>query len=382
MTAKASVYDLAGDLVIYRNLDPAELRLPRFLDAWEQMGLPGPARPRKLDLAYSQALAWILRRARALDAPETALAELVYLGDTALNDGNAFRNVRAASGWRGWAFIGAERDEELAVSEQDGVFVANRWSALSEFVSWLQSNQGAALDARTAVIVDVDKTALRARGRNDNAIDRARVVALEATVAGALGDIFDPHTFRRAYAELNAPRYHAFTMDNQDNLAYVCMMIGAQLWTLDELLADLAAGRLVTTQDLMERVQTQRDRLPGPALQALHDDIYARASAGDPTPFKAFRQREYLETVKRLGQLSDNAPLGQRLVEEICMTREVLEVVRWFQARGCLLLAVSDKPDEAAFPTPELAQEGYLPIHCIPTHIAGQSMAALLPKSS
>jgi hypothetical protein len=382
MTAKASVYDLAGDLVIYRNLDAAEPRLPRFVDAWDQMGLPGPARPRKLDPAYSQALAWILRRARALDAPGTELAELVYLGDTALNDGNAFRNVRAASGWRGWAFIGAERDEELAVSEKDGVFVANRWSALSEFVSWLRSSQAAALDARTAVIVDVDKTALGARGRNDNAIDRARVVALEATVAGALGAIFDPGTFRRAYAELNAPRYHTFTMDNQDNLAYVCMMVGANLWTLDDLLADLAARRLVTVQDLMERVQAQRDRLPGPALLALHDDIYARASDGDPTPFKAFRQREYLETVKRLGQLPDSAPFGQRLVEEICMTREVLDVVRWFRARGCLLLAVSDKPDEAAFPTAELAREGYLPLHCIPTHIAGQSIAALLPEGS
>ena len=94
------------------------------------------------------------------------------------------------------------------------------------------------------MIVDVDKTALGARGRNDNAIDRARIVALEATVAGALGAIFDPATFRRAYAELNAPRYHPFTMDNQDNLAYVCMMVGAKLWTLDELLAELAAGRL------------------------------------------------------------------------------------------------------------------------------------------
>ncbi len=379
MTFKASVYDLVGDLVLYRNLDAPEPRLPRFVDAWQQMGLPGPTRPRKLDPAYAQALSWILRQARALDAPGTELAELVYLGDTALNDGNAFRNLRAASGWRGWAFIGAERDEELMVSEKDGVFVANRWSALSEFVSWLQSEQGAALDARTVVIVDVDKTALGARGRNDNAIDRARVSALEATVADALGTDFDSTTFRRAYAELNAPHYHFFTMDNQDNLAYVCMMVGAKLWTLDELLADLAAGRLVTTQDLMDRVQAQRDRLPGHALQTLHDDIYARVRAGDPTPFKAFREREYLETARRLGQLPDAAPLGQRLVEEICMTREVLEVVRWFQARGCLLLAVSDKPDEAVFPTADLVRQGYLPMHCIPTHVVGQSIAALLP---
>ena len=29
--------------------------------------------------------------------------DFIYLGDTALADGNAFRNVRAAGGWRGWA---------------------------------------------------------------------------------------------------------------------------------------------------------------------------------------------------------------------------------------------------------------------------------------
>jgi hypothetical protein len=380
MTARASVHDLAGDLVIYRNLDPAETRLPRFAQAWRDMGLAGPACPRKLEPSYARAMAWILRRARALDAPQTELSELVYLGDTALNDGNAFRNLRAASGWRGWAFIGAERDEELAISEKDGVYVANRWSALSEFISWLLCEQRALLGPHTAVIVDVDKTALGARGRNDSAIDRARVIALEATVAGALGVHFDQAAFRRAYAELNATRYHQFTADNQDNLAYICMMLGAGLWTLEELQSDIASGRLSSTQDLMERVQAQRDRLPDPALAALHDDIYARALAGDPTPFKAFRQREYVETVGRMGQLPDSAPLGQRLVEEICVTREVLDAVLWFQRRGCLLLAVSDKPDEAAFPTPQLAAQGYRPLHCLSTHIVGQSIAELLPE--
>ena len=108
---------------------------------------------------------------------------------------------------------------------------------------------------------------------------------------------------------------------------------------------------------------------------ALHDDIYRRVLAGDLTPFKAFRRREYQETVSRMGHLPDDAHLAQRLVEEICMTREVLEACEWLKARGCLLVALSDKPDEATTPSPALAAQGYPPLHRTPTHVIGQGLA-------
>jgi hypothetical protein len=379
MSAKVSLYDLLGELVIYRDLDPVDQRLPRFADAWHEMGLSGPARPRKLEPAYAQALAWFIKRARALDAPQVELTELVFIGDNALSDGNAFRSLRTAGSWRGWAFIGAERDEELKISLQEGVYSANRWLALAQFISWLLA-QGAALDVRTAVVVDIDKTALGARGRNDGAIDRARVVALEATVANVLGEAFNQGDFRRAYAALNVAKYHRFTADNQDNLAYVCLMLGAGVSTLEDLQSDVASGRLTSFREFMDRVE--RDRyvlLTSPALRALHDDIYTRVLAGDPTPFKAFRRREYQETVARMGYLPDQAPLAQRLVEEICMTREVMEAANWLRSRECLLIALSDKPGEATMPTPEVAAQGYLPLHRVATHVVGQSISHLLP---
>ena len=379
MPSKVSLYDLIGDLVIYRDLDPVDPRLPRFKDAWADMGLSGPARPRKQDPAYSQALAWFLRRARALDNPRVELSELLYLGDTALSDANAFRNLRATGSWRGWAFIGSERDAALSMTVNEGVYVANRWRALAEFVRMVLED-GGALDARTAVLVDIDKTALGARGRNDTAIDRARITAIEATLAEALGPAFDQGIFRRAYATLNVPEYHAFTADNQDYLAYVCLMISSGVSSLDDLLAGLAANRLMTFRDLMERVDRDRDLIASPAVRALHDDIMARVRADDPTPFKAFRRREYRETVGRMGCLPDNAPLAQRLVEEICLTREVVELIEWLRGRGCLLIAVSDKPDEATIPSPELVAQGYLPLHRAPTHIVGQSIAEMLPN--
>ena len=113
--------------------------------------------------------------------------------------------------------------------------------------------------------------------------------------------------------------------------------------------------------------------------RGLHADIYGLVVAGDPTPFKAFRRREYRETVSRMGHLPDDAPLAQRLVEEVCLTREVVEFARWLAGRGCLLLAASDKPDEATMPSPALVAEGFLPLHRTPTHIVGPSIAELLP---
>jgi hypothetical protein len=375
---RSCLYELFGDLVVYRDLNPVDPRLPRFEAARAELGLSGAACPRKHEPAYAQTMVWFLQQARALDMPGTVLRELVYLGDTVLSDGSAFRNLRTAGDWRGWAFIGAERDEALSIAEQGDIYVANRWTALASFVTWML-DQGARLDAGTAVVIDIDKTALGARGRNDGVIDRARVAAVEATVSEALGSFFDPIGFRRAYVELNQAKYHSFTADNQDYLAYACLMLGAGLWSLENLRSDIAAGRLLTAQDLMARVDACRDRLPSPGLRSLHDDIYERVKAGDSTPFKAFRRREYLETTARMGNLPDDIPLAQRLVEEICLTQEVMELGRWFRARACLVTALSDKPDEATMPSPVVASQGHLPLHQTSTHLVGRSIAHLLP---
>lgn len=378
MDAKFCLADLVGDLIVYRNLEPLDMRLPRFAEAGRELGLPATGRPRKHEPAYAQVLAGYLRRARALDRPGVALAEVVYLGDTAMSDGNAFRNLRLAGPWRGWGFIGAERDEELAVTVTDGLYNANRWSALAEFAAWMIS-EGAILDERSVLILDVDKTALGARGRNDGSIDRARVLAAEATAADVLGAAFNQAAFRRAYAALNVSRYHPFTADNQDYLVYVSLMLSAGFTTLERLQADLAGGQLNTFAEFIAGVEADRQRLPGDGLRALHGEIYAQVQAGNPTPFRAFRQREYRETVSRMGHLPDAAPLAQRLLDEVCMTREVLEFAQWLRGRGCLLAALSDKPDEATAPDEALAAQGWLPLHRTPTHIAGQSIAALLP---
>lgn len=379
MTEKTSIYDLVRDLVVYRDLDPVDSRLPRFSEAWPRMGLVAPARPRKLDLAYARALAWLLAEMHGLDAPGLPIRELVFIGDNLSSDGSAFRNLRAAGDWRGWAFIGADRADTPAMTDTDGIITANRWASLSDFLALLL-REGARLDGQTVVVLDIDKTLIGARGRNDAAIDGARIAAIEATVAEALGDAFDRDRFRKAYATLNVARYHPFTADNQDNVAYTCLMLGAGVFSLDDLIAQIDVGQLTTFRAFIDQVNANRDLLPSPGLQALHDDVYAHVLADDATPFKAFRRREYRETVARMGCLPDDASLERMLAEEVCMTRETLEAAAWLRERGCLLTALSDKPDEATMPTPEQIAQGFLPLHRVPAHIVGPSIREALAQ--
>ena len=171
---------------------------------------------------------WFVRRARALDLPGTPVRELLFVGDTAMADGNAFRNLAQAGGWPGWCFIGAEKLSAPAslTTEADNISLANRWALLGDWLAAARA-AGARLDEHTAVVVDMDKTAVAARGRNASVMDTARVEGVERTVAGLLGDAYHRDAFLAAYKTLGDPVYHPFTADNQDYLAYICLVLGA-----------------------------------------------------------------------------------------------------------------------------------------------------------
>ena len=225
------------------------------------------------------------------------------------------------------------------------------------------------------------------RGRNAQVIDDARVEGLHRTAAGLLADAFDLARVQAAHNELKEPVYHPFTADNQDYLAYICLAVSAGLIDLSDLVAQVKAGQMRSLEQfigwadgaLVARSSTSSEKsnffpdLSG--FEAIHRDVYALVQAGDPTPFKAFRRNEYLCTAARFGCLPADAPVEQMLAEQVCITQEVRETALWLKARGCLLLTMSDKPDEATLPTPELAREGYLPLHRTPTMAVGESIA-------
>lgn len=371
MSERASLHDLLGDLVVYRNLEPADERLrtpqlpPPPPQSW---GGKRGGIPRKTEPAYAEAILRILSQAQALRS-DKPLQRLIYIGDTAMNDGQAIRNLGQHLPIHG--FIGHERiGESRKVEVEDRLMLANRWAALADFIHFLQ-REGFAFDEATAVLLDLDKTAFGARGRNSHAIDAARVEAVRRTVEEVLGGDFDEEEFRAVYDELNQPQYHPFTADNQDYLAYICLMVSGGVYDFTRLLADLDAERLSSFAQFIEACA---QRTIGDELAPVHREVYANFQRGDPTPFKSFRYREYEETVRRMDCLPNDVGEERVLAEEIVITREVADVCRFLRGKGALLFGLTDKPDESSIPRPELAQKGYLPLHRVTMKVAGNSI--------
>ena len=370
---RSSVSEFLDDRIVYRNLVPADSRLPDLAQIRPLVGLSEGLVPRKSEVEYARVIAHLLCEARAMDRPGISIERLIYVGDTRLNDGNAFANICRAGGWPGLAFIGSERDDppQVEVVEQPGaaLYLGNRWSALGEFDRFCRERRHPP-DERAAVVVDLDKTALGARGRNDRVIDGARVEAVRRTVGSLLGDGFDAESFQVAYDCLNQTQFHPFTSDNQDYLAYICLILGSGLYTLESLVDGIQAGRMASFSQFIDGVDGRSGELPAD-LREIHAGIYACVQQGDPTPFKEFRYNEYLTTTARMGHLDDEASVPDLLAGEIVITQEVREMALTWRERGALLFGLSDKPDEASVPGEELVAQGHSPIHRVETHAVG-----------
>lgn len=370
---RTTIDAILGDMIVYRNLEPVDTRIPGLSAVAPSLEIAPRAIPRKSEPDYARVMALLLQKARALEAPQAVLRRLIFVGDTRMNDGLAFANLCSAGGWAGAAFIGSENrkpgQKDLIDAEGRTTMLTNRWHMLFDFATHLDTI-GFAADEGTVVVLDLDKTTLGARGRNDHVIDAARLAAVRETIATLLGTEFDIAQFEASYALLNQPEFHPFTLDNQDYLTYLCLILGSGVASLDTLVGEIRDGTLTRFVDYLHRVDGIKQALP-PNLRDLHRDIHARVTAGDPTPFKAFRYNEYRATVSRMGHLPDNAPLDDLLAQEILITQEVFEIASHWRDLGALIFALSDKPDEASIPTAALAGQGYKPLHRTPTHAVG-----------
>ncbi len=370
---QTSVSSFLDDSIVYRNLNSMDDRLPGLQEIAIRLGIDARQVPRKSEPDYARVMAELLIAARSLDTGKAVVQRLVYVGDTRLNDGTAFANLCGAGRWPGIAFIGSENQEpaqrQIIDQGETTTYLANRWALLNDFDDYAV-HHGFPFDAATAVVLDLDKTTLGARGRNDRVINQARLSAVRETVESLLGPDFNPRQFEANYDLFNQTEFHPFTTDNQDYLAYLCLILGSDLFSVPALADAIRNGQLAQFTDFLDQVEARSGALPE-RLCDLHDDIYSRVRAGDPTPFKAFRYNEYLATIGRMGSLPDDVSVDRMLAEEIVITQEVRDLASEWRDRGALLFALSDKPDEASVPTGELAQMGFKPIHRMRTHAVG-----------
>ncbi len=376
---RASLADFCEDWVVYRNLEPLDKRVPGLKQAFYDMELRSEQIPRKQDRDYAKAAVWLVNRIQTVRGVRSPITELLFLGDTLFNDGQAFTNMVSVSGWNGACFIGAERmDQEPTTRNEEAITIANRWPALVDWLAALKQ-QGFKLDESTAVIIDIDKTALGAKGRNDKVIDRARLAGIYRTMDAVLGADFDQAVFEAHYNELNRSRYHQLTADNQDYLAYICMVLNTRIMSLDELVSEIDSRSLDNFEQFIRWVDSRMMINPsaGIALREVHEAVNGSVRIGDPTPFKSFRRQEFISTMEHMGNLPDAASVQELLEGEITLTEEVYQVAMWLKARKCQLLCLSDKPDEASRPHPRVSPE-LKPLHRAQTHRVGVDVRAAL----
>ncbi len=370
-----SLFDALGDAIAYRSLEPIDRRLPGLSSLRQPLGLQANRVPRKVEPAYGRVVAEMLCSAGTLTTGSSRFKEVVLIGDTEHNDGGAFVNICDALRCPGDAFICAERpvDPELVPSDRGKgrtLFLANRWRLIGGFEADL-ARRGVTIGRGTVVIVDIDKTALGARGRNDRPIDTARAAAVLRTARELRGESVNRDLLLAAYNHFNQPRFHAFTTDNQDYLAYLALLVEAGWSSIERLREGIDRGRLSSFGDLLNSVTATVERLPN-RLRRAHDDVVMAVEIGDPTPFKDFRRAEYRETVDRMTPVGKGEDTARLLATRITLTAEVWRRVKLWRDRGALLFGLSDKPDEASFPPRELEAEGYLPLHRTRALVVGE----------
>ena len=369
---RGRIQHFLGDLIVYRNLIPLDRRLPGLPDLRRELEIPTGVTPRKTSPEYARVIGRILELAQEMRGVRSPLERLLYIGDTRVNDGTAFINLLASGGWNGAAFICEEKTGEEERREKEEVpggtiLSCNRWAALASFNSYC-AKEAIPIDEQTAVVIDIDKTAIGARGRNDHAIDEVRLLAMRRTARELLGDAFHEEEFQVDYARLNQSLYHPFTTDNQDYLAYACLILQSGAVTHDELFRALDEGELTEFTQFLSLVDYRKENL-SPPLRQVHDSVHDAFLRGNPTPFPDFRHNEYKVTVEHMGHLKDETPAVRLLQEEIVITREVMEHAMDCHHAGALVFGLSDKPDEASIPNEKI--ESYLPLHEIETHVIG-----------
>jgi len=370
---RSTLAEFFDDRVIYRSLDPLDPQLPRYAELALRVGLPPDVPPRKCQPGYARAAAEHLRAAAhhaGIGDPE----RILFVGDTRGNDVTAFGQLVEETGWPGVAFIGRDDIEtppswESDTTEERVVLYASRWHLLDELDAFCEALRFP-IDERTTVLVDIDKTAIGARGRNDVAIDRARIDAVERTLSAFTGEAPPWDACRRLYNRLNRPSLHRLTADNQDIVATLCVLVVAGAVSPELPLRDDVAQCYASLDELLAETDSRGDRLPDEVTQ-LSRRFRAGVAHGVPPEFREFRRHEYAATVDRMNLLPDDAPLEERLQDEITITAEVRRAALRWADRGALVLGLSDKPDAASLPDEAMAAAGRLPLHRTEARVVG-----------
>jgi hypothetical protein len=203
------------------------------------------------------------------------------------------------------------------------------------------------VDKYTIFIVDIDKTIIGAKGRNDLSITKARFDAIKEIANEIIGN-YDEKKFFEIYQKLNEKKYHSFTEDNQDIVTLLTILFYLDLYPFSKFLDEFEKGIHIDKLTFLKTI-LKKTRKSSKFIELLKNCIL-RIENYDQTPFIEFRYKEFEKTIKRMDFLNDETPQDILLEEEIMITREVYEIICKAKDRDAKVLGLSDKPEASSFP--------------------------------
>jgi hypothetical protein len=322
---RGTLNDIFNDYIIFRELNPVKKSLPNFNDLKDRLGLN--TLPRKKDKEYALVLREILKS--ALD-----FSSVVYLGDTFLSDLTVIKNLKEL----GVNIFGVITDETATETQSPYPYVVfnTSWAMLKDFVLDKISNS-------TILIVDIDKTAIGAHGRNHLPIDKARtdaIVSLAEIVFGHSLDLAEKENFLKLYSKIHTKDLLQFTQDNQDIVSIVSLIIYSGAVNFEEF---IHIAKEKTFEEFIEGVSVEGK------LESLVSEVKYNIKQKSPTLFPTFRKIELEKTLARMDFLPDDTELSTLLEEEILITGEVYDIGKYALSKGAIVFGVSDKPEIASF---------------------------------
>ncbi len=328
---KGRISDLIGNNIFFRELRPQNPDLVPIDVVLYRLNLDRV--PRKNDPEYPQVISCYLNLLGDFD-------RILFLGDTMLNDRTFALGLINLGEYDVFALITDEDEKEFELREEGRILYSNRWSFVTELKDYLE-HKGFRIDEKTAVILDIDKTLIGARGRNHRAIDLARARAVYRLYQETGTDrSFDE--FRKIYDRINSFRYHHITQDNQDLVALFSIAIASgQLKKL--------SGDPVSLISMLRNSQNE-------AVRMFAEEVYKNITRREATLFPTFRRMEYYSTIEFMDRFEDE-PVEKLLGEEILITGEIYDA---FRGTLSTVIALTDKPEISSLP-PE--GEDLPPVH-------------------
>ncbi len=321
------------DYIVLRELNPIRKDLPQFKETKKALNLN--VLPRKKDVLYAKVLGYIFKSVGNFK-------KILYLGDTLMSDGSVIRNFVKNGEFKTYGIITRESGDRK-MEAGDAFIFSTRWDSLMKAIKKAEE-MGVSLDENTVLVVDIDKTAIGARGRNDKAIDKARMDAILQITGDIFGSI-DEEKFFKIYNRVNTKDLFRITGDNQDIISAVSILIysGAADFNMFE-----------SVNNAADFLETARTRVKINRLKEITEKVYTNVKNHNPTAFPLFRKTEFLKTIDRMDFLKDESMPEKLLSEEILITGEVFNAALYAKERGALVFGVSDKPALSTMPSGDI----------------------------